>query len=186
MRWRPSQSRALKFNFRPCCVVAILLLASGLCAENLLPNPSFDAGVQPSGWRLAGGKGQWVAASDQGRGALMVEGNGDDASRWETERMRLQTGTLLALRFSARRDPAVAYTTPLTISGVPSSLYSGRLPRLSVLKRQASSSLPKLDALIWSSGRYLLFARSAPYVGHSPALAPCWPQASKRRREPSR
>ena len=49
---------------------------------------------------------------------------------------------------AARRDPAVVYTTPFTISGVPSSLYSGRLPKLSVLKRQATSSLLKLDALI--------------------------------------
>ena len=57
---------------------------------------------------------------------------------------------------AARRDPAVAYTTPFTISGVPSSLYSGRLPMLSVLNRQATSSLLKLDALIWSSGRYLV------------------------------
>ena len=33
-------------------------------------------------------------------------------------------------------------------SGVPSSLYSGRAPRLSVLKCQATSSLLKLEALI--------------------------------------
>src|SRR5437773_7746958 len=105
----------LKINFTVGCSLVTLLSVCGLCAENLLPNPSFDAGVQPSGWRLAGGKGQWVAASDQGRGALMVEGNGDDASRWETERMRLPTGTLLALRFSARRDPAGA--TGVAVAG---------------------------------------------------------------------
>jgi hypothetical protein len=40
----------------------------------------------------------------------------------------------------------------LTISGVPSSLYSGRVPRLSVLKRHATSSLLKFEALICSSG----------------------------------
>ena len=34
------------------------------------------------------------------------------------------------------------------MSGVPSSLYSGRGPRWSVLKRQATSSLLKFDALI--------------------------------------
>src|SRR5215813_15611668 len=69
-----------------------------------------------------------------------------------------------------RRVPAVAYTTPLTMRGVPSSLYSGRGPRLSVLKRQATSSLLKLAALIWSSGEYLLPLRSAVYIGHSPFL----------------
>jgi glucose dehydrogenase len=42
----------------------------------------------------------------------------------------------------------VLYTTPLTMRGVPSSLYSGRGPRLSVLNRQATSSLLKLSAPI--------------------------------------
>src|SRR5262244_4567358 len=59
---------------------------------------------------------------------------------------------------------------PLTMSGVPSNLYSGRVPRLSVLKRQATSSLLKLSALIWSSGEYLVPARSPVYWGHSPFL----------------
>src|SRR5437763_17174126 len=65
--------------------------------------------------------------------------------------------------------------------GVPSSLFSGRGPRLSVLNRQATSSLLKLAALIWSSGEYLLPLRSAVYIGHSPflvlgwAVAPAWP-----------
>src|SRR3954453_9452335 len=57
---------------------------------------------------------------------------------------------------------------PLTMIGVPSSLFSGRGPRLSVLKRHAGSSLLKLLALIWSSGGYLLSLRSAVYIGHSP------------------
>ena len=53
---------------------------------------------------------------------------------------------------TARRVPAVVYRVRPTTSGVPSSLYSGRGPRLSVLKRQATSSVEKLSALIWSSG----------------------------------
>src|SRR5262245_5228178 len=57
---------------------------------------------------------------------------------------------------------------PFTISGVPSSLFSGRGPRLSVLNRHATSSLLKLDALICSSGEYLLPRKSAVYIGHSP------------------
>src|SRR3954468_19016755 len=52
--------------------------------------------------------------------------------------------------------------------GVPSSLFSGRGARLSVLNRQATSSLLKLPALIWSSGEYLLPLKSAVYIGHSP------------------
>ena len=42
------------------------------------------------------------------------------------------------------------------MSGVPSSLYSGRVPRLSVLNRQAISRSLKLLASIWSSGEYRL------------------------------
>jgi hypothetical protein len=93
----------------------MLLLTGGLCAENLLPNSSFDKVVGAAGWRLVGGKGQWVAASDPGGGALMVEGNGNDECRWETERIRLRPGTLLGLRFSARRDPMGA--TGVAVAG---------------------------------------------------------------------
>src|SRR6185436_20909926 len=66
---------------------------------------------------------------------------------------------------------------PPTIIGVPSSLFSGRGPRLSVLKRQATSSLLKLFASIWSSGEYLLPLRSAVYIGHSPFFVLGWPVA---------
>src|SRR5262245_11304796 len=59
---------------------------------------------------------------------------------------------------------------PFTMIGVPSSLYSGRVPRLSVLNRQATSRRLKFEALIWSSGEYLLPRRSAVYIGHSPFL----------------
>src|SRR5215831_21416912 len=76
---------------------------------------------------------------------------------------------VLGLRaMTERRVPAVAYTMPLTMIGVPSSLFSGRGPRLSVLNRHATSILLKLLALIWSSGEYLLPFRSAVYIGHSP------------------
>src|SRR5215471_20673703 len=59
--------------------------------------------------------------------------------------------------------------------GVPSSLYSGYGPNASVLKRHATSSLLKFDALIWSSGEYLVNFTSAPLVGHSPFLVEGWP-----------
>src|SRR4249920_424816 len=62
--------------------------------------------------------------------------------------------------------------------GVPSSLFSGRGPRLSVLNRHATSSLLKLEALIWSSGEYLLPRKSAVYIGHSPFFVLGWPVAA--------
>src|SRR5262245_32185167 len=52
-------------------------------------------------------------------------------------------------------------------------LKSGILPRFSVLKRHATSSVLKLDALIWSSGAYLVEPRSPPQVCHPPLFAPC-------------
>src|SRR5579862_3089915 len=83
---------------------------------------------------------------------------------------QISSPVLASRAITERRVPAVEYSTPLIMSGVPSSLYSGRGPKLSVLKRQATSSLPKLDALIWSSGEYLVPLRSAVYCGHSPFL----------------
>ena len=49
---------------------------------------------------------------------------------------------------TSRRVPAVVYRMPRMASGVPSSLYSGKVPKLSVLNRHATSSLLKLSALI--------------------------------------
>src|SRR5215472_497835 len=80
-----------------------------------------------------------------------------------------------------RRVPPVVYSVPFTASGVPSNLYSGRGPKLSVLNLQATSSLLKLDASIWSSGEYLVPLRSAVYCGHSPFFVDgnaCWPNAA--------
>src|ERR1051326_4123152 len=85
---------------------------------------------------------------------------------------------------AARRDPAVPYSTPFTINGVPSSLNSGRLPMLSVLNRHTTSSLLKFEALIWLSGRYLVPCVSAAYDGHSTSLtlAPFCPHAATQTR----
>src|SRR5437667_29912 len=107
-RWRSVQSRPSNVGSRLACSLATLLLASGLCAQNLLPAVSVGDGVNPDGWRLVGGKGQWVEASHEGRGALLVEGNGNDESRWEAKKISLDSGALLALRFSARRDTVSA------------------------------------------------------------------------------
>jgi hypothetical protein len=41
-----------------------------------------------------------------------------------------------------RLVPPVVYRTPLIAIGVPSSLYSGRGPSMSVLNRHATSSVP--------------------------------------------
>src|SRR5207237_9133883 len=95
---------------------------------------------------------------------------GASTPRCPSRRLWIQSTSpvLASSAMTDRRTPPVAYSTPLIMMGVPSSLYSGRGPRLSVLKRQATSSLLKFDALIWSSGEYLLPRRSAVYIGHSP------------------
>src|SRR6267143_5377300 len=95
---------------------------------------------------------------------------GETAARLPSRRLCVQITSPVfpSSATTDRRVPPVVYSTPLIATGVPSSLYSGRGPRLSVLNRQATSSWLKLVALIWSSGAYLVFARSPPYVGHSP------------------
>src|SRR5712692_6586357 len=95
---------------------------------------------------------------------------GATAARLPSRRLcaQISSPVLPSSATTDRRVPAVVYSTPLIISGVPSSLYSGRVPRLSVLKRQATSSLLKFEALIWSSGEYLVPLRSAVYCGQSP------------------
>src|SRR5262245_15733441 len=103
--WRSVLSRRPS-SIGLACSLATLLLARGLCAQNLLPAVSAGDGVNPDGWRFVGAKGQWVGAAHEGRGALMVEGNGNDESRWETTRMNLGSGAILVMRFSARRDTA--------------------------------------------------------------------------------
>src|ERR1700680_1229392 len=102
------------------------------------------------------------------------------AARFPSRRLytHIASPVLASSATTDRRGPAVGYRTPLIISGVPSSLYSGRVPRLSVLKRHATSSLLKLDAVIWSSGEYLVPFRSAVKCAHSPFLVdgcpPVW------------
>src|SRR6185436_264277 len=57
---------------------------------------------------------------------------------------------------------------PLTTTGVPSSLNSGREPRLSVLNRQATSRSLKLAGVICASGEYRDPRVSPVYDGQSP------------------
>ena len=95
----------MKINFRLCCVLATLVLASGLCAENLLPNASFEQGDdRPIGWRLVGVGGRRVAAAHDGRSAIMAEGRGNEDSSWRAEGIDLRPGSLYRLSFYARLE----------------------------------------------------------------------------------
>src|SRR6266853_3687348 len=88
---------------------------------------------------------------------------GETAARLPSRRLCVQI-TSPVLPSSATTDrlvPPVVYSTPLIARGVPSSLYSGRGPRLSVLKRHATSILPKLEASICAAGEYFVPFMSA-------------------------
>src|SRR5437660_482512 len=52
----------------------------------------------------------------------------------------------------------------------PSILRAFRMDSSGDFHRHAIRSPPTLDAFIWSRGEYLVFARSPPYTGHSPAV----------------
>ena len=75
-----------------------------------------------------------------------------------------------------RRVPTVEYTTPPIMSGVDWNLYSGCGPKLSVLKRQATSSVLKLSAVdlvecvsaCWRGRR----RRTATHPAHALAVRP--------------
>ena len=75
--------------------------------------------------------------------------------------IQISSPVVASSAIAVRRVPAVVYSTPPIMRGVPSSLYSGDAPRLSVLKVQASSRSLKLEASIWSRGEYRLLHWSA-------------------------
>jgi len=82
------------------------------CAQNLLPNPGFEAGAGgPSGWRLAEGAGHWSDAAHEGKRALQVQGNGDDQGYWRTENLPFSAGGVYWLQFMGRREPGASAGT---------------------------------------------------------------------------
>ncbi len=85
-------------------VAASVTLAWLGIAQNLLPNPGFEAGTaQPTGWRLTDGAGGWSNSEPAGTNHVVrVHGNGDDQSVWRAD-VQLQPGGLYALRFRGRR-----------------------------------------------------------------------------------
>src|SRR5439155_23356265 len=91
-------------------------------------------------------------------------GRGAAAPRGPSRSLCIQISSPVAASSAAtaRLVPAVEYTMPPAINGVDSNWNSGRGPSESVLNRQASSSLLKFDALIWSSGAYRVLPRSPP------------------------
>jgi len=63
-------------------------------------------------------------------------------------RARVEGAISIDIPITSRREPAVANRRPLISSGVHCRINSGRLPKLSVLNCQATSSLLKFSPLI--------------------------------------
>lgn len=79
-----------------------------LAAQNLLPNPGFEAGTDtPSAWRLADGRGERAQCEPGGLRAgpavLRVIGGGTGLGYWRTDTLDLRPGGLYRLRFVGRR-----------------------------------------------------------------------------------
>lgn len=87
-------------------------------AQNLLPNPGFEAGTaQPTGWQLADGAGEWAKSEPAGTNRVVrVRGNGDDQSVWLAG-VKLQPGGLYALHFRGRRLPGASGGTAVAGTG---------------------------------------------------------------------
>ncbi len=85
-------------------VMALAWATGAGWAQNLLPNPGFEAGTdQPAGWHLAEGAGRWNEPGYTGHRALTVQGTGEDSSVWRTAPLPLGAGRLFCLRFYGRR-----------------------------------------------------------------------------------
>lgn len=96
-------SHPLAGSLSVCLLAAAATVAH---AQNLLPNPGFEAGSQsPSDWRLSGGQGQWSSPGRTGQHAVRVEGTGDDQSDWRLPAPWLEPATLYRFRFWGRREP---------------------------------------------------------------------------------
>lgn len=91
-----------------------LLPVRPLSAQNLLPNPGFEAGKEaPAEWRLENGVGEWSREARQGERCLMVRGDGKDSSYWRSPRLPLPPG-LYQLSFNARRGESASGGSAVT------------------------------------------------------------------------
>ena len=89
-------------------VVAVLVVAARAVLGQTVgaPNPSFEegSGTQPSGWTLAGGKGEWLdAGAADGKRAVAVTGTGEDDSFWRSNPLALEPRKVYRLALKARR-----------------------------------------------------------------------------------
>lgn len=96
-----------------------VLSASGLLAQNLLPNPAFETpgasgevGAvvniknRPLGWELLGCAGEWRGTGTNH--VLAIEGDGANSGYWRSPDLALEAGGLYALHFRARRLPGAS------------------------------------------------------------------------------
>lgn len=92
-------------------VPALCLLAcvSFAAAQNLLPNPSFEAGqTQPDGWQLRDGTGAWETTGRTGKRCLSVTGDGKNSHYWFTPMPDLPLMGVYRMSFWARSLPGTS------------------------------------------------------------------------------
>ncbi len=94
---------------RASVIVIGLLAARALLAQNLLPNPGFEAGANgPTGWRIGQSEGQWSTNAHTGRRAIAVTGDGKNSFAWRTGNLKLQPGGVYRLKFLGRAAPGTS------------------------------------------------------------------------------
>ncbi|MCS7254855.1 MAG: hypothetical protein NZ781_12650, partial [Armatimonadetes bacterium] len=58
-------------------LLATFCLLGFACAQNLVPNPSFERGLtNPESWRLSSGLGKWESFGRTGKRCVSVTGSG--------------------------------------------------------------------------------------------------------------
>ena len=71
---------------------------------NLLPNPSFEEGVDaPAGWTAASEQCAWSQEAHTGERSLAVTGDGDDTTYWATDTLSFPPGELFEFSTWMRR-----------------------------------------------------------------------------------
>ncbi len=71
----------------------MLLVTAITCRAEVVPNSAFESGdLQPSGWTLASGDGDW--ATVDGDRALVSRGTDGQTSIWRSERVGCGPGAL--------------------------------------------------------------------------------------------
>lgn len=94
---------------RAFVAIISLFVCFSVFAQNLLPNPSFETGVQmPGAWQLKEGTGKWETSGHSGKHCLSVTGDGANSNYWFTPAPQLTPGGTYRFSFWSKLLPGTS------------------------------------------------------------------------------